>query len=157
MSTTAQIQSLLDENKEQIGNGLYLTLCNKMKEINEQECIDQGNTLYEVTYIYVKIDTDSNVNDLKSRLIKNTQIIQLTNNEFEYINSKIENGNCNYNSTCEHHKNIFTKLNYNKNIIHHFHPTFDMTESEDEYNEISYLSIASLVTQDCIIINIEEY
>ena len=44
------IMSLIDENKDDIPNGLYLNLCNLLKKQNEEE--GKEDRFYKVTYLY---------------------------------------------------------------------------------------------------------
>ena len=44
------IMSLIDENKDDIPDGLYLNLCNLLKKQNEEE--GKEDRFYKVTYLY---------------------------------------------------------------------------------------------------------
>ena len=44
------IMNLIDENKDDIPNGLYLNLCNLLKKQNEEE--GKEDRFYKVTYLY---------------------------------------------------------------------------------------------------------
>ena len=81
----------LDENKDEIPEGLYLKFCNLLKKENEKEQKEESR-FYNVTYLYTKfepLDEDS-YNYYKSCFYTTTQILKIDTKVYKDIQEDIE-------------------------------------------------------------------
>jgi hypothetical protein len=90
------IQSKLDANKESIGDGAYLEICNLMKQLYDEKEHEKLHTkiLYKVTFIIpkvIKILGDETTTDFDVKLIAKTIIIQLAKIQYNWIVEAMEN------------------------------------------------------------------
>ena len=94
--TISLIQNKLDANKEILGDGAYLEICNLMKDLYQEKEQEKLHTkiLYKVKFIMPKviknIDDETEANfDIK--LISKTIIIQLAKIQYNWIVEAMEN------------------------------------------------------------------
>jgi len=94
--TLSLIQSKIDSSKELIGDGVYLEMCNLMKQMYDEKEQEKLHTkiLYKVKFILPKviknIDDETETNfDIK--LISKTVIIQLAKIQFDWIIEAMQN------------------------------------------------------------------
>lgn len=87
-SFSNQLQTILDEQKEVLGSGLYKQFCDLSLAINKKE----QNNLYVVNYLTTRpIRLRYNVYQLKTDTY--TQIITLSTEQYEYIKRNTDHGN----------------------------------------------------------------
>ena len=90
-----EILNILDDNKDDITDGLYLELCNNLAEMNmvEEREEKESNNFYRVTYLYTKQTPDSSCMHTRfmSTLISDTEIIELKSDTANNIIVDIEN------------------------------------------------------------------
>ena len=88
------IMSLIDENKDDIPEGLYLNLCNLLKKQNEEE--GKEDRFYKVTYLYSspgqRLDDHWDMN----LRVKNDEILKLSEPEYRTIQDEITNKGYSY-------------------------------------------------------------
>ena len=121
------IMSLIDENKEDIPEGLYLNLCNLLKKQNEEEeKEDKEDKFYKVTYLYsspsqqtsntweMNLCSSNEIlklsefqhRTIKQNMITNGYVYSFTENLSQYANMHnyvrtIDNGGCGECDRCE--------------------------------------------------------
>ena len=83
------IQSLLDDNKEQIPSGLYKDLCDAMMKLNTAERQDHKD-FYRVHYVYSSGEVSDDPNIVKMNVIMASEIIQLPAERATYVVNEIE-------------------------------------------------------------------
>ena len=92
--TAAKLQSLFDDHKEEIPDGLYLTLCNAMKDLHTQENDKEKKGFYKIHYLYTDMERDS-CNEHTMQMIPAEQIVQIDHNEAAIIKDQIDHkGTC---------------------------------------------------------------
>ena len=84
-----ELQSLLDDNKESIGDDLYLKMC----ELNKAQFEEKKNSFYKVTYC-VSIPSKISTNDYYLEIQMKSAIVQIPEENYNHILSKI--------SGCQH-------------------------------------------------------
>jgi hypothetical protein len=84
MTTTTNIMGFLDENKDDIPEGLYLKFCNLLKKENEEEHKEESR-FYNVKYIYTECDPHRDGIGFNMRMCQGEQIIKLENSEYDEI------------------------------------------------------------------------
>jgi hypothetical protein len=94
--TITLIQSKLDANKESIGDGAYLELCNLMKQLYDEKEHEKLHTkvLYKVTFVLAKITKnirDDTETEFDINLISKTVIIQLARIQYNWIIEAMQN------------------------------------------------------------------
>lgn len=117
--TTKSIQSMLDENKEQIPEGIYLGLSNLMKQKYEDE--QKTEKFYKLTCIRT-----NHVNDcgesFKTHLVRFRQILKMPQDQYIYIKRQIEKNGCCASFECSYKPEwdkIQYELNYHNDIKRH--------------------------------------
>jgi len=101
MSNLAEIQSMLDSEKENMPSGVYLKLCNKMKTLYEETEEKHQQTEYfcEVTYVYPIVVNTGDRNEYDIHIRTGKQIIKYTLEEIELITHKLINNEKSINSS----------------------------------------------------------
>lgn len=93
LTTAQKLQSFLDSNKHQLTDSLYMGMC----LINADAYKEEKNNLYTVKYISTSIYRQC-TNIYKTAILKHSQILTLTTEQYECIKRHTEGGNlC---STC---------------------------------------------------------
>jgi hypothetical protein len=139
MSTLSKIQELIDDKKEDISNSVYLSLCNDMKKLFEEDIEKKDNKFYEVKFLFTKFGSGNDMNNFVSGIGVYKQVIQLNPYIAEIIRKNIcKSGLCMDTEVCQHMKDsIFGSLNYDRNTEHHsYKPHFtgdDVDQDEDDY------------------------
>jgi hypothetical protein len=87
MSVSEKLQTLIDDNKEQLTDGFYNEFCSLNKENYEKE----HNNLYTIKYFTIKY-IYSEYNVYHPRFVEQTQIISLTPKQVSYIKQNTKNG-----------------------------------------------------------------
>jgi hypothetical protein len=82
-----RIQSLIDENKQQIPDGLYLQLCNETKKAHE------AARFYRVKYVYSKVDNIDDKNITMS-LVPAKAVLELSQLTYQNILRVIAENGC---------------------------------------------------------------
>jgi hypothetical protein len=89
------IQSKLDSNKELIGDGEYLEICNLMKQLYDEKENEKLHTkmLYKVTFIMPKItkNIDDTETEFDIHMKVKTVIIQLAKIQYNWIIEEMQN------------------------------------------------------------------
>ncbi len=85
MSVSEKLQSLLDEHKESLTDGLYRQFSDLNLEINKQE----NNNLYLIKYLTTR-PIRLSYNHYHTSLEVHKQIVNLTSEQFGYIKQRIE-------------------------------------------------------------------
>jgi len=94
--TLSLIQSKLDSNKELIGDGEYLEICNLMKQLYDEKENEKLHTkiLYKVTFIMPKIIKnihDDTETEFDINMVAKTVIIQLAKIQYNWILNAMKN------------------------------------------------------------------
>ena len=91
MTTTTNIMNFLDDNKEDMSEGLYLKFCNLLKKENEDE-EKEDEKFYEVKYLYTRFDPldEDSYNYYNMRMFSSTQIIKINTKKYKEIQDDIE-------------------------------------------------------------------
>ena len=84
-----QMQSLLDDNKESIGDDLYLKMC----ELNKAQFEQKKNCFYRVNYC-ISVPSKISTNDYYIEIQLKSSIVQIPEENYTHILSKI--------SHCQH-------------------------------------------------------
>ena len=141
------IMSLIDENKDDIPEGLYLNLCNLLKKQNEEE--GKEDRFYKVTYLYSspgqRLDDHWDMN----LRVKKDEILKLS--EFEHRTIK---------------QNMFTNKGYAYSFSdrlsqygmgHSYVRTINNGECEecDRCEECSSSEVTTYLISRCCIVSIE--
>jgi hypothetical protein len=72
-----EIQSLLDEHKEELQDNLYLKLSNLIMEKNKN-----NKSFYKATYVKPVFRPKENSNDYELEIVSETRIIEMTNENY---------------------------------------------------------------------------
>ena len=116
-STSQQLMSVLDDNKEEIPSGVYLQLANLLKDKHEEEKKEEKSKYYfvKVEYYYpqFKISGGASMNEVS--ICKSTQIIQLETSQFEHFQGIWERSH--------------TVCDSIKSLLHHHHTVERITQS----------------------------
>jgi hypothetical protein len=91
MTTTTNIMGFLDENKDDIPEGLYLKFCNLLKKENEEEQKEEPR-FYKVKYLYTKFEplSEDSHNYYSSGFYTTTQILKIDTKIYKEIQEDIE-------------------------------------------------------------------
>ena len=90
MTTTTNIMNFLDDNKEDMSEGLYLKFCNLLKKENEDE-EKEDEKFYEVKYLYTKFEPLNDVyNYYSAKMSVSNQIIKINTKLYKAIQDDIE-------------------------------------------------------------------
>ena len=147
MDTIKEMQELIDENKEDLPNSLYLNLSNKLlkcyKEEEEQELKDE--VYCEVQYVYNKIDGKNEQNCHHIRLSVRKQIVKL--NRTQYLDCLRHISIHGYTCHIWLGDNTLFNLNYEKMLY------IPVVETE---NSVGESDITLFFDTDTIILNIKE-
>ena len=128
--------SNIDEIKEKLDSEKYLQLTNNLQKLYKS----MDNNFYKVTYLTTKYSKNGK-NSFLSRMKKRQDIIIMTNEEFQKLDSKIKEGDGYANSCCDMTlQGIKDRLSYTKyhELIGHFEP--NSIHDSDEVYDISDLS-----------------
>ena len=154
--STSELQSIIDENKEDIPDGVYLKLCNEMKKLHTKKQVG----VYNLTLIKICKDIHNNgVNYYDLNWSSDKMLVRMPPSTYETIKDAIE-------ETGHYSLNIndipFTRRDLNKfdnnlefAIIsgdgeEYIHQT---TEDTDEYCPYKSCSISF---QDILVVKIEQ-
>ena len=126
----------IDEIKEKFDSEKYLQLTNNLQKLYKS----MDNNFYKVTYLSTRYSKNGK-NSYLSLMKKREDIIIMTNEEFEKLNTKIKEGNGYAHSCCDMTLHgIQERLSYTKyhELVGHFEP--NSVNDSDEVFEISDLS-----------------
>lgn len=84
-----QMQSLLDEHKESIGDDLYLKMC----ELNKAQYIENKNSFYKVSYV-IASPTKTGVTDYSLNIKFKSAIVQMPEDNYIHILTKLTTCQC---------------------------------------------------------------
>ena len=87
------IMNLIDENKDDIPNGLYLNLCNLLKKQNEEE--GKEDRFYKVTYLYSSPSQQTS-SFWDMNLCVSNEILKLSEPEYRNLQDEITNKGYSY-------------------------------------------------------------
>ena len=90
---THAIMSLIDENKDDIPNGLYLNLCNLLKKQNEEE--GKEDRFYKVTYLYSSPSQQTS-SFWDMNLCVSNEILKLSEPEYRNLQDDLTNKGYSY-------------------------------------------------------------
>ena len=139
------IMSLIDENKDDIPNGLYLNLCNLLKKQNEEE--GKEDRFYKVTYLYSSPGQKSEPFwDMYLRV--GNEILKLSEPEYRNLQDEITNKGYSYS---------FTERLSQQLVNHSYVRTIDNGECEecDRCVECSSSEVTTCLISRCCIVNIK--
>jgi hypothetical protein len=122
-----EVQSLIDENKDNIPDGLYLSLCNAMKNLyKEEEKKDESTTgFYKVNYVYSGMVKEAR-NTYKMRVCRSrTEIITLKHEDADKMSRECVK----YGSLINDEDGIYEKLSHYGDCDK---LSVDITEEEEE-------------------------
>ena len=93
MSSVSKIMNIIDERKEELGDGVYKELCDKLMELNKEEL--KSNDLYEIDFVHPKIvrSHEEGREILNVEMYKHTQILKMPRYEANSITSRVNSGN----------------------------------------------------------------
>lgn len=82
-----QIQSLLDENKEKIGDDLYLKMC----DLNKNQYMYNKNSFYRVTYV-VAFPSKTGASDYILNVKFKSAIVKMPEDNYNHVMTNITTG-----------------------------------------------------------------
>jgi len=136
------IMSLIDENKDDIPNGLYLNLCNLLKKQNEEE--GKEDRFYKVTYLYSSPGQKSEPFwDMYLRV--GNEILKLS--EYEYLNLQED-------LTNKGHSYSFAERLSQQLVNHSYVRTINKDTcdcDECDCDEVSVEATTCLISRCCIV------
>jgi len=131
------IQTIIDDNKQKLGDDLYLKLCNETKKMYTKRV--KKPSVYEVGYLFSHIDADTDedcVGFFNTYLKKHKALITLTNEEFKNIKEAIDRNGFSYT-----HSSLIDKI---RNITYESLPSghiIDKCDCADEWGGSPKVSI----------------
>ena len=149
--TLKSIQSMLDENKEKIPEGIYLGLSNLMKQKYEEE--QKTEKFYKVTCVRTN-HVNNWVESFGTQLVRFRQILKMPQDQYIYIKECIEEDGFYTPShgICRQHWNtkIANELNYHNDIQRHcircpYIEEHDEGRGDDEGTTIHITDTATIV------------
>lgn len=102
--TSSELLTLIDDHKEDLPSGLYVKLCNQLKNKHEEETKkSEYDILYvSIKYIYPTLKPDGDGGHI-IKLYKESEIIELIRREYDHM---VDHWGC------SHLSNIKNKLTY---------------------------------------------
>ena len=140
------IMSLVDENKDDIPNGLYLNLCNLLKKQNEEE--EKEDRFYKVTYLYSFPSQAQTSSFWDMNLRVGNEILKLSEPEYRNLQDEITNKGYSYS---------FTERLSQQLVNHSYVRTIDNGECEDcdRCGECSSSEATTCLISRCCIVSIK--
>ena len=131
------IMSLIDENKDDIPNGLYLNLCNLLKKQNEEE--GKEDKFYKVTYLYSSPSQQTS-SFWDMNLCVSNEILKLSEPEYRNLQDEITNKGYSY------HRGEGVDRLLQSGICHSYVRTINCNECDEEVE-----ATISLFSRCCIV------
>ena len=131
------IISLIDENKDDIPNGLYLNLCNLLKKQNEEE--GKEDRFYKVTYLYSSPSQQTS-SFWDMNLCVSNEILKLSEPEYRNLQDEITNKGYSY------HRGEGVDRLSQSGICHSYVRTINCNECDEEVE-----ATTCLISRCCIV------
>jgi hypothetical protein len=101
---------ILEDNKDNITEGLYLQLCNSLKDLHQEEELEEENkeNYYTVNYLYTE-NSKCQDREYRMRMMYATQILKMSTKIYQQITTQIKKYGC---WRCCNHDDILSELCY---------------------------------------------
>ena len=168
MDNIKQIQSMLDENKQNMPEDVYLKFCTKMKDMyTEQKDLDSDEAgIYEIEYDIIGLKPRRCTNTFILDTTRKTRLIELTAEEFNTLSvAELHN----LSIDCDHtdadiirkidtiHEHMFVKPNHNEIKNLDLDECFPSDAEDIEETIRDSLAIHLLVHKSINIISLKKY